>query len=649
MLIVVRFFSCLSMGISRIFSKHPGSIFQAKFIAFLLSLLLVILIVYHEALVTPLNSDAQLLSYRNRFVIQPGMWKKFWISGFFDGAQTGTEFVQVSGYYRPVTNMLFWFIYRLSADAPFLYNLTQQLIHWLNAGLIFLIATSLFSAPFLAAALSAALFAIHPINAFAATNPAALSDVLFLFMYLCSFLVYSRTILFLKGRSFMAGIAASLILFTLSVLSKEMGVTLPALLVLLHLYWFQTSKVPIKQAIWTTPFWAVCSLYFVWRFSVLELPEHSLGYTDVYSPLVVYLNLFKHLPIYLSRILLPHGADYPELVPAFINFVDEKLTSPLIYLSLALLCVLLLSIVILRNRHPFQAFLIAWFLITFSPILAVNKISGSLGLNVIIAQERWVYLPGIGLFLLLGHMGYRLYHRTKSNQPARWIMVAGILILYAQLGHMAAIHASNVESWYAILRQYYLIPEEKLSRLDRVNKLILYSNLVALPMGHQEIAEARSRQAVDLAPDSPIAALALANALAAAGKWDQVVKELSAWMSPSKDWILEKHKTNFRVIDDLHRSHGAIAYLLGRALAYTGKGKLAVSALCKALNRHVNRQAIAAALHEVYALNGPSQCIHAENPTECVAALPEPNIKEWEKFLDSNLCETWHDLLGEQF
>ncbi|NIQ59535.1 MAG: hypothetical protein GWN71_41145, partial [Gammaproteobacteria bacterium] len=93
----------------------------------------------------------------------------------------------------------------------------------------------------------------------------------------------------------------------------------------------------------------------------------------------------------------------------------------------------------------------------------------------------------------------------------------------------AVVHAGRDGDPFAQLRRLYLVPEDRLSRMQRANRLLLYAQVVAAPTGDLAEAEARARRAVALAPDSPIPAAGLATILGRAGKWEEVVRILAPW------------------------------------------------------------------------------------------------------------------------
>ncbi|MEA2626750.1 MAG: protein O-mannosyl-transferase, partial [Candidatus Binatota bacterium] len=466
----------------------------------------------------------------------------------------------------------------------------------------------------------AALFAFHPMHAFAATQVKARSDVLFACFYLLALLAYEHAWRGRRDAPHPGALALAAGLSLLSVLSKEMGVTLPLALLVLHALWIVRDGMPVRAVVWTAPFWMVLAGYAAFRFGALGLWPARVGYGDVYSAPVLYLNLTKNVTIHLLRMLVPHGADYPELFPTLSNVIDPTLHDPQIHLSIALIVLLIGVAVALRERAPVVAFGIAFFLVSLAPLARVENIAGAISVTHIPAQERFAYLPSIGIFLLIAAGGAALH--GAAGRRRRILYAAAGLALLVALARMASVHALSADSWLALLKQYALVPEERLTRLDRVNQLILYAQMVSMPRGELADAEERTRAAVRLAPDSPMPAVALSNVLAAAGRWSDVAEVLEPWQSPADARLREMQHTNFRIADDLNRTSTYVAYLSGRALAHTGHADAAAERLCRALASGFDLASIRSALHENEALNGAPHCIDAADPGRCIAEAP---------------------------
>ncbi|NIQ59534.1 MAG: hypothetical protein GWN71_41140, partial [Gammaproteobacteria bacterium] len=85
--------------------------------------------------------------------------------------------------------------------------------------------------------------------------------------------------------------------------------------------------------------------------------------------------------------------------PRLINFLDAPLADPLTYAALAAVAALT-AIAVAWRRRPLLAFWCGFFLVTFSPLFMVDNIAGTLGTNVLLTQERWIYLPSVSVLAL---------------------------------------------------------------------------------------------------------------------------------------------------------------------------------------------------------------------------------------------------------
>ena len=606
-------------------------------VALFAGFIVVALTVYQGALQDRLSSDARFLTYQNEFVRDPGGLAKVWTSDFFEGAIThGVPYR--SGYYRPVTNTIFWLEYRVAGDRDLLYHVNQVLLHSLIAFLVVLFCLRL-SPSLVAAGIAGLFFLLHPVHAFAATEPAARADAIFLVFYLLALLTFDSALQEPTRRAAAGKVAGTVVLYLLSVLSKEMGITLPAVLVILALYRHFADDLPWRRVARTIPVWVALVAYLVWRFGLLELPGHALGYAETYPRLVLVIAAVKGIVIHLARIVLPVGADYPELHPGFVNFVGAPFTDPTTYV--ALVVVVSLAVIALRWKwNPYLAFWSGFFLLTYSPLLRVDNIAGTLGLNVILTQERWIYLPSIALAAVLGH-GFAKLIRAFSGRIPRAAFVAAGVVVFLFLGRAAAVHASSYNDPFARLRRLYLLPEDRLSPMERANKLLLYAQWVAVPMGDIAEAEDRARRAVSLVPASPISAAALADILIRAGKWDEVIEVLAPWRAPSFDELLRFQETNVRVGDDLNRVNPQIALMLARAYAHIQEGREAMALLCESVAKDIGDERVVEALREAYALNGPPQCAMSGDPGACMAGVSVPTTPEWTPPFGATSCPVW--------
>lgn len=606
-----------------------------------LGLLVAVMAVYGGTLWIPLDSDTRFLTYQNRFVQDPGGLAEIWTSEFFGGTISKTGLAQVSGYYRPVTNSLFWLEYRLAGSTDWAYHLTQILVHWLNACLVFFLGYRL-SGDRILGFFAGLLFAVHPIHAQGVTNVAARSDVLFFLFYASAMSIYSSGV-FSENRLWRVwSLVLAVGLYLFSILSKEMGATLPLELLFLHLFFYYRYGTPLKTAWRTLPFWGAFGLYLVIRLGVLKIWPQELGYQETLPAYAVYLNLIKNYLIYVLRLLGPHGAEYPELFPTLLNVIDPTLRDPKIWVSLALVAGLWVLAFRIRMAWPFLAFSLVFFLITTFPLIGVNSISGTLSMDQILAQERWIYLPSMGFFFVIA---WCITHGTRwaAGRDRRWGYAFGITILigFVTLGWMASVHGPASMSRYAALKRYYLLPEKNLGPMDLANKRILQAMLVSLPIGKLDDAIALCREAKRLVPDSPIPAVALARSLYRTKEWEKVVMELEPWLQVDIDRARELSRTNFRIADDLQRTADGVALVLARAYSRLGRGKEAAETFCLALRRNADPKEVLRGLTLAYGLSGPARCVDAAQPIQCVKRQPPLEFPDWKLPLDLHSCGNW--------
>jgi hypothetical protein len=256
------------------------------------------------------------------------------------------------------------------------------------------------------------------------------------------------------------------------------------------------------------------------------------------------------------------------------------------------------------RKKPVVAFWIMFFLVTLSPLLRVDDIGGTLDMDVILAQERWIYLPSVAVLALIAQGAVVVAGVLRATaRPAQRLAAGGaVAVLLVSLGVTSALHAGRHEDPFALLRRLYLIPDDRLGRLQHANRLLLYANLVAVPMGDLVDAESRVRQAAQLVPDSPLVALNFARVLAERGKWEEVLTILDPWVSPTPSEMEAHSRTNFHVYDDLNRTSREIPLTLARAQAHLGRGEAAHELLCEAERRHVPIDRLDAVRREVEAL-----------------------------------------------
>ncbi|HKY03340.1 MAG TPA: tetratricopeptide repeat protein, partial [Blastocatellia bacterium] len=141
--------------------------------------------------------------------------------------QSASEFWQLITAYRPLRHLSYVVDYAIWGERAFGFHLTNVLIHAANSIMVFFIARRLLINR-LAAVVAAMIFAAHPIQTDSVAYISGRRDVLFAFFYLAALLSYLRY----RAERSPLYFALFLIGWALSLMSKEMAVSLPAVIFL---------------------------------------------------------------------------------------------------------------------------------------------------------------------------------------------------------------------------------------------------------------------------------------------------------------------------------------------------------------------------------------------------------------------------------
>jgi tetratricopeptide (TPR) repeat protein len=149
------------------------------------------------------------------------------LAGRFSRAETLTEVFSVLRSYRPVRTFSYTIDYWIWGENPFGFHLTNVLLHAAAVSVFFFLVRRL-TGKLMISLIAAAIFATHPIQTDAVSYVSGRRDVLFALFYFAAFLSYLN---YSSKRSI-----KSLLMFAafwgLSLMSKEMAVSLPAVIFL---------------------------------------------------------------------------------------------------------------------------------------------------------------------------------------------------------------------------------------------------------------------------------------------------------------------------------------------------------------------------------------------------------------------------------
>lgn len=174
----------------------------------------------------------------------------------FEGLKNIWFKIRTSPQYYPLVFTSFWIEYRIWDLKPFGYHLTNIILHILSVLLLWKILTSL---NIKGAWLTAAIFALHPVNVESVAWITERKNVLSGFFYMASLLLYIRFFDFEsltdKKQTYSSGkpvlYFSSLGLFLCALLSKTVTASMPAVICLI--IWWKKGKLRFKDIYYLLP------------------------------------------------------------------------------------------------------------------------------------------------------------------------------------------------------------------------------------------------------------------------------------------------------------------------------------------------------------------------------------------------------------
>ncbi len=386
--------------------------------------------------------------------------------------------------YIPLTLVSFQLDYMAAGLQPWMYHLSNLLLHAANALLVMWLLF-LMTGKKLPALLAGLLFAAHPLHTEAVAWVAGRKDLLSTFFALLSFIAYVK---YRNGSR--QGYAWSVVTLLLSLLAKLMAVTLPVLFLLYDFLWERRQSVTPSRAnsVMVSP----VEPWHAFQGNTLHAARHpstELGMTRwtrltmtrslfleklphfalslvfgivamggkerilaMLSPMETFLVAAKSTAFYLQKLLLPLnlGVLYPYQG-------EVGLLKPAFFLPL--LALMALAGILLyawrrssAGRMGGVSFCLLFYLVALSPTL----LHGRKGASVLFAVDRYAYLPSVGIALLLALLISRLLERHRSLRgEALWIPVVIVLAAAAGLSFRQTLTWDSAEALYGnVLKAY---------------------------------------------------------------------------------------------------------------------------------------------------------------------------------------------------
>ena len=395
-----------------------------------------------------------------------------------------------AGNWHPLTWLSHMLDIQLFDLNPLGHHAVSLLFHVANALLLCLVLRGL-TGLLWESVLVALLFALHPLHVESVAWIAERKDVLSTFFWLLTMAAYLR---YVKSPS-LARYLPVAGLFTLGLLSKQMLVTLPIVLLLLD-FWplgrlplglrrLVTEKIPLLLLS------AGAALVTIFA----QDAGGALRHGDAGTHLVYAGNAILSYLKYLRNTVWP--VDLALFYP-----LDPAAVTPVkVLLALALLAALSAGAFLQRKPRPYLLFGWLWYLVTLLPVIGFVKV-GSQAM-----ADRYSYIPLIGIFIALVWGGSELARRWRGGPRVASLLAGSLLAVLSVLTVVQIRYWNNSYQLYA----------HALSVVD--NNWLAHNNMAILKAQQYRYDEAirHFRESLRINPNQPQGYKNLGNAYQASG------------------------------------------------------------------------------------------------------------------------------------
>lgn len=456
--------------------------------------------------------DDQQFIFDNKYILS-GDVAKIVSSSITQGAGV------VSNYFRPVTSLSFALDHAIWGLNPYLFRLTNSVIHVLAGLCIFALLRKLKMST-LAATVIAGIFVLHPIQVESVSYINSRGDSLFMLFGVLALLLFTSSFSVQKKQVFFAGIeyefrqwhilAATVVSLVLAIFSKEIALAFIGLLGVIFLYKQTTSthKSVMGAQLATLIICALligCYLYLrttVWNFDDTFRTEFpSEAYTNsTYVRLHTFTKVFF---LYQQKLLVPF--------PLHMEYQIEPVTQAVSIWLLGFVVITSLWLGIgwreYRIGKPWILLGFCWYFSLLIPVSGIIPVNG-------IMYEHWMYGPIVGWGMTLYGLYLLAYPRLHPYRHRILQFLTALFLLYGILTIRQNYY------WSTPLRLYpYLLQYTESARIHN-NLGMAYAE-----SGQTEKAIQHYKRALELGTGNPQVHHNIANIYAAEGRVDEAIAE----------------------------------------------------------------------------------------------------------------------------
>lgn len=330
----------------------------------------------------------------------------------------------VGGNFHPLTMLSLAIDYSLSGGNPKWFHFVNLFLHLVNFVLVFFFIYMLSGKKMWVAAITALLFALHPLHIESVAWISERKDLLYSAFFLGGLILYLR---YLKEKQ-ITTLVGVCFFFLLSLLSKPAAVIFP--LVLLSIDYYYNRLKEKKTYLEKIPFLLLSLIFGV---ITLSVQKGAGAYSDV--ALFPFTSRFFFanygLMFYFFKTILPLN------LCAFYPFPAVNQSLPVVYyLSVLFVLALLLLFVFSIKKNKEVAFAVLFYVINLVLVLQLLSVGSA------VVADRYSYMPLLAPFFLIGIVVQKQIDKNNGKIP---VAIGAVLLVILLL--MIVVSRNQASTW----------------------------------------------------------------------------------------------------------------------------------------------------------------------------------------------------------
>lgn len=352
------------------------------------------------------------------------------------------------GMYQPLTEQLYTIIYSVFGPSASAFHAFSLLLHLLNIFLVFILVR-IFSRREMPALITAALFALNPLQTESVAWVSAMSNLLYSTFFLAGIIAYIR---YARNGKLNAYVL-SLLWFILSILSKPAAAVFPVVILFLDIYF--RRKLQLRLILEKLPFFLIAIIIGLVVIMARDEAGHIIDISERFSWADRFFMVAYALSFYIARLFVPIG------LSAFHPYPENGLQ---VVYYIAPLIPIMIIFMLYRLKGELRRQVMAGLFFFFISIALVLEL---IPLGVQVVKERYVYLPSIGMYYAFAVI---LLFFTETARRKSWVtpLITSCLVLVFGIlsyGRVQTWH-NSIALWDDVLETY---PEASAALINRGN------------------------------------------------------------------------------------------------------------------------------------------------------------------------------------